>query len=188
MRPAWAVALFLAGLAPAVCAQPGPLPSDSVYHVDPFMADQDGTSQSFAAGRGDVRIVSMFYSSCPNVCPLLVESIKLTERALTEDQRTQLRVTLISLDPERDTSAKLKDFAAQRSIDLHRWSLVRPDKADVRKLAAVLGVQYRQLSSGEFNHSTNLILLDREGRVLARTARLGEVDPGLLARLRTALP
>jgi protein SCO1 len=184
MRLVWAAILFVGA---AALGATDPLPPDSVYHVDAATTDQDGVARSFAGGRGEVRIVTMFYSSCPNVCPLVVESIKLTERALTEAQRGQLKVTMVSLDPERDTVAKLKLFVEQRSIDTSRWTVVRADKAGVRKLAAVLGVQYRQLSGGEFNHSTNLIVLDREGRVLARTTKLGVADRDLVASLRSAL-
>ena len=58
----------------------------------------------------------------------------------------------------------------------------------MRRTAAVLGVRYRKLANGEFNHSSVLILLDREGRVLARTEKLGAVpDPAFVAKVKSAL-
>lgn len=41
----------------------------------------------------------------------------------------------------------------------------------------MLGLQYRQLSDGEVNHSSELILLDVDGRVAARTTMIGKLDP-----------
>jgi protein SCO1/2 len=41
----------------------------------------------------------------------------------------------------------------------------------------VLGLQYRQLPDGGFNHSSELILLDADGRIAARTNVLGRLDP-----------
>jgi protein SCO1/2 len=51
----------------------------------------------------------------------------------------------------------------------------------------VLGVQYRQLENREFNHSSALVLLDADGRVLARTSTIGEIDPEFVAAVKKAL-
>lgn len=163
------------------------LPSDSVYQLPVALTDQDGTQRDFAALPRSVRVVSMFYANCPYVCPMIVETIKRSEAALTPVERARLHVLLVSLDPERDTPAALKKVAALRKIDEARWRLARTDAASVRKLAAVLGIQYRQLENREFNHSSALILLDADGRVLARSSRLGETDPDFVAALRRAL-
>ena len=50
----------------------------------------------------------------------------------------------------------------------------------MRKLAAMLGIQYRELPSGEFNHSSVIVLLDAEGRVVGKTSLLGEADPAFV--------
>jgi protein SCO1/2 len=53
----------------------------------------------------------------------------------------------------------------------------------VRKLAATLGIQYRRLASGEFNHSTVIEVLDRQGRIAARSGKLGAADTTLVKAL-----
>ena len=164
----------------------GALPTDSVYHLDIATENQRGEPGTFAEGRGGVRIVSMFYANCPYVCPMIVETIRRTEHALEPAQREKLSVMLVTLDPARDDAAALSKVALQRRLDA-RWTLARTAPGDVRKLAAVLGIQYRQLENREFNHSSALILLDAEGRVLARTSTLGETDPAFLAAVRAAL-
>ena len=66
-----------------------------------------------------------------------------------------------------------------------RWTLARTDEKGVRTLAALLGVRFRVLSDGEFNHTSALILLDAEGRVIARTETLGnKPDPVFLAAVK----
>jgi len=57
----------------------------------------------------------------------------------------------------------------------------------VRALAALLGVQYRRLPDGDFNHSSTIELLDAEGRIAARTNTLGAVDPDMIQALHAAL-
>ncbi len=171
----------------ALATTPAPLPGDSVYHLDIGLTDQDAHDRRFPALRGEVRVVSMFYANCPYVCPLIVDTLKHTERALSDAERARLRITLVSLDPERDTPAALREVADKRHLDLARWTLARASAQDVRKLAAMLGVQYRHLENREFNQSSVLVLLDADGRVLARSSRLGESDPEFVAAVRKAL-
>jgi len=183
--------LMLPGLAAAAAAAataPATLPADSVYRLDAALTDQDGRALAFADARGQVRLVSMFYASCPYVCPMLIEQGKAIEHALDAESRARLRVLLVTLDVERDTPEVLARLAEQRRVDTTRWTLAQPAAADLRKIAAVLGVQYRQLPDGEFNHSTVISLLDPQGRVLAQTSRLGgEADPEFIAAVQAAL-
>ena len=74
-------------------------------------------------------------------------------------------------------------MAGRHRADLARWTFARVSEAGVRKLAAVLNIQYRQLPDGEFNHSTVISLLDSEGRIAAQTSQMMRLDPEFLARL-----
>ncbi len=179
--------IFVAALALGSTSTFAELPRDSVYQLAAVMEDQDGHTQHWPANRGEVRIVTMFYSSCPYACPLIVETIKAVEAALPAAERLRLKVTMVSFDHERDTPAQLKKVVAQRSIDEARWHLYRTDDASARRLGGLLGVQYRRLSDGEYNHSSVLILLDAEGRILMRSNRIGVPDPKFVAAVRGAL-
>jgi protein SCO1/2 len=164
------------------------LPGDSVYRVAAELSDQSGQAMHFADAAGEVRLTSMFYAGCGYVCPLLIEQLRAIETQLDDAQKQRLRVLLISLDPKRDTPEALTKLADLRKLDLQRWTLARPVPGDLRKLSAVLGVQYRQLEDGEVNHSTVISLLDAEGRILAQTSKLGaKPDPGFVDAVRMAL-
>jgi len=77
---------------------------------------------------------------------------------------------------------------AAKSAFASAVALARTEAASVRSVAALLGVRYRALADGEFNHTSALVLLDDEGRVVARTERLGSVpDPEFLAAVKAAL-
>jgi protein SCO1/2 len=94
---------------------------------------------------------------------------------------------LLSMDPSRDTPGTLTALASERKIADPRWTLARASRADTRKLAAVLGIQYRELDNGAFEHSSALVLLDAEGLVVARSARMGKPAPEFLAAVKSAL-
>jgi protein SCO1/2 len=171
----------------AVAAPPAktPLPSDSAYQLPLRLIDQHGKRWDWRSKRGRPQLVAMFYSSCQYICPLIVESGKAVERGLAPAQRERMGVLLISMDPARDTPAALMKVVRERHIDDRRWSLASPEPDAVRGVAGVLDVRYRQLADGEFNHTSALILLDADGRIVARTEKIGsDVDPDFIAAVR----
>lgn len=182
-------ALFtVAGCGSAEAA--APLPGDSLYQLPIHLKTQDGHTTALAAYRGRALLVSMFYASCPAVCPTLIEQLKQLQRGLPEGRRDSLRVLLVSFDPQRDTPERLAALAALHRVALPQWTLAsvsRDDGADAdatRTLAAALGVQYRALPDGRYDHSTTVVLLDPEGRIVARSASLGSLQDDLQAALR----
>jgi protein SCO1 len=155
-------------------------PGDSVYRLAATLTDQDGRAFELASLQGTPVLASMFYSSCDMVCPMIFETVHATLAALPAADRAEMRVLMVSFDPARDTTAVLKKTAQARNCDA-QWTLARADEATARKVAAVLGVQYRRLANGEFNHSTTIDLLDRQGRIAARSGKVGPADPALVS-------
>ncbi len=182
----WAI---LALCMPAfAAATPAPLPRDSVYQLPVSLTDQRGRRFDWGQRRGKVQLVSMFYTSCRYICPLIVDSGKAVEKQLTPAERQRLGILLISMDPKRDTPAALRSVTGKRKLDAAHWTLASPAPGDVRKVAGVLGIRYRALADGEFNHTSALVLLDADGRILARTERMGSrVDPDFLMQVRNSL-
>ena len=181
-----ALLLFVAAGLSLTAVAATDLPGDSIYQDRPSFTDQDGRAFDIASLRGGPVLVSMFYSSCEMVCPMIFETIQLTLKALPAAERERVRVLMVSFDPARDSVAVLKEKAEAHHCDA-RWTLARTDETSARKLAALLGVQYRRLASGEFNHSSTIELLDADGRIAARTGTLAAVDPVLLKTLRAVV-
>ncbi len=164
------------------------LPGDSVLQLPGLFTDQSSRSFHLSARRGTAQLIGMFYGSCQSICPLLIESSVAITRALEPEPRSRLRVLLVSLDPARDTPAVLAHVAREHRLDLSHWTLARADARVVRQLAAVLNIRYRQLEGGEFNHTSALILLDRDGREIARNENLSLTpDPQFIAAIRSAM-
>ena len=163
------------------------LPGDSLYQLQVPLTDQRGAARALDATRGQVTVVTMFYASCPYMCPLIIDTLKLTEARLDDAKRARLRVLMVSLDAANDTPERLQAQVDKRKLDTSRWTLARTDAAHVRELATALDIRYRDLGNGDFNHSSMLVLLDRDGRVLARTETMGKVDDRFLAALDAAL-
>ena len=182
------LALLLMAAGAVAAPKQAPLPRDSVYQLPVTLTDQAGKAWDWRSKRGTPQVVAMFYTSCQYICPLIVDSGKAVEHALSPQERAKLGILLISMDPARDNPAALMSVARKRKLDTARWSLASPAPDNVRGVAGVLGVRYRQLAEGEFNHTSALVLLDRDGRVVARTEQIGsQVDPEFVAEVRRLL-
>jgi protein SCO1/2 len=183
--------VVLTGLLPfdaSAAGKTAPLPADSLYQLSLPLTDQDGHTADWGTRRGKPQLVAMFYTSCQYICPLIVDSGKAIEHQLDAKQQGKLGILLISMDPKHDDPATLKTVVDKRKLDTARWTLASPPEKDVRAVAGVLNIRYRKLADGGFNHSSALILLDSNGRILARTEKIGsQPDPEFVAEVKKAL-
>ncbi|MGH8040442.1 MAG: SCO family protein [Rudaea sp.] len=171
-------------MAPARAAE---LPGDSVYRLPVALTNQDGHTFHLADHTGKPQLVSMFYTSCQYMCPLIIESLKRTQKAIAQDGQAKPAVLMVSFDAQRDVPAHLKEVFGQRKLDATTWTLAHTDAASVRQLAAVLDIQYRALPDGEFNHTSVMILLDAQGRIVARTDKMDALDADFVAAAKKVL-
>lgn len=140
----------------------------SLYSLDLPVLNQAGEGVRLDVGRGQPVLLSMFYTSCPMACPLLIQDIQSIEAELSPRARAALRVVLVSLDPTRDDPAALRAVVEQHGLD-GRWTLGAVPEDRVIEVAAALHVRYRPLEGGGFAHTSVLTLVDGEGRIVARS-------------------
>lgn len=180
------------GVAPGASASarptPSVLPGDSIYVLGTRLVDQDGASVPLDVFRGHPVLVAMFYGTCPAACPTLTHDIKRIEGRLTPEERVDVRVLMISFDPERDTPSALAALAKKYAVDTTRWKFATSSESGVREISAALDVPYRKLDDGEFSHATKIVLLDRDGAVAATLEGLRQPADELLAKLRGLPP
>lgn len=157
----------------------------SIYVLDDAMTDHDGHAAKLDAFRGHPVIISMFYASCPHACPTLISHVKAIEAKLDEKTRKDVRVLLVSFDPEHDDPAALRAVIERHKLDASRWTLTVASEENAREIGAVLGIKYRS-DDGTFRHSSVITLLDREGRIVLRTDGLADEQVAAAAKL-TAL-
>lgn len=177
----------LPALATAVAGAVPVWPGDSVYQLALPLTDQDGAAIGLDQGQGHPMLVTMFYTSCQFVCPMLVDALRDTQAALSPAERERVGVLMVSFDPERDTVQVLRRTADERGLDRAHWTLARTDAAGARKLGALLGIRFRALPDGDYNHTSALVLLDARGRVVGRTTQLGRADPAFVRKIRAEL-
>lgn len=168
----------------AVCVA-ADVPTDSVYQLHAQLTTQAARPADLDLYRGHPALIGMFYGSCPAACPMLITALGVYESRLDESSQARLRVLLVSFDAARDTPGELDRLARLHRSDPARWTFSSAPEADARRIAALLGVSYRRLPGGDFDHSLKITLLDEDGRIVASTTTLVG-DRHFLAQLRAA--
>lgn len=162
-------------------------PSDySIYHAGSTWTDQHGTERKLRSLEGRVQVAAMVYTNCSFACPRIMLDLKRIEGELGSEYADRVSFLVVSIDPERDSPERLAEFAAGSRLDPDRWTLLTGDPGDIRELAVLLGVQYRQTAPGEWVHSNLITVLDRDGEVIHRQLGLGTDPSETLAAIRGA--
>lgn len=111
------------------------------YAQDFALTDHEGNPRRLADFRGKVVVLFFGYLQCPNYCPLTLARLAETRQLLGADAN-RVQVLFVTLDPERDVPAALKDYVTQfdRSfLGLYTTPAATPD------LALKFRVYYRKV-------------------------------------------
>lgn len=141
---------------------PGPLREGQQLPATPIHY-ADGTEGVLGAGQGHPVALTFLYTRCPmpDFCPATVAKYQ----ALQPLVKAPIELVAVSLDPTFDTDAVLTDFAANAGAEPGRWRFGRVQDLDALALAAGMSVMPKD---GEILHAKRVLLLDADGRMLAR--------------------
>jgi protein SCO1 len=143
-----------------------PLTGASLYNLPSRWTDQDGKTVDLQSLRGEPVVLAMAYTSCKDICPLIVANMQAIEKAAAARHVKGLSFAFFSLDSRLDTPERLKTYADEHGLDARNWSLFNSDDKAVRDLAAALGVRYRADGQGGYDHSSVITLLDAQGEIV----------------------
>lgn len=139
----------------------------------PFtLSDSAGKTVQWSDFKGKYRIVYFGYTYCPDVCPMEMQRImKGYDQFKASDPQAaaQVQPIFISIDPERDTPAKVGEFARAFSNDLMGLTGT-PEQ--VKAAAKGFGVYFQKgetTKSGAYlvDHSNAAYLMGRDGEPIA---------------------
>jgi len=129
----------------------------------------DGKEISSESLRGKVILIYFGYTYCPDVCPMSLSHLKLGMLEL-EEQAKEVQVLFVSIDPERDTPEKLKEYVPYFHPKFIGLTGSVNDVAEVAKqYGSHYFKQYVESVEGYFMaHTDAVFLVDQEGRYRGR--------------------
>jgi cytochrome oxidase Cu insertion factor (SCO1/SenC/PrrC family) len=181
--PAFAVlallAALIAGPIPALAADPVTPETVSSEIGGPFtLVDQTGRTVTDAEFRGKWLLVYFGYTHCPDACPTALSDMAAALGDLGPAKRDKVQVIFISVDPERDTPAVMRDYV--EAFDSAQIVGLTGTMEQVSAAEAAYGVRAQRYGrkDGDYtmSHSSTIDIMDPAGRFVTvmRPEQLGE--------------
>lgn len=145
----------------------------SIYNLPSEWTTQDGKNIELKSLKGNILVMVMIYTTCKAACPRLVADMRNIESRLNKKTKKNVKLLLVSIDPETDTPEKLKAFAIANKMENDPWIFLRSTEENTREFAAVLAVNYKKISPIDFSHSNIISVFNPDGELIYQQEGLG---------------
>ena len=145
----------------------------SIYNLPSHWTTQNGEEIELKDLQGKVVVMVMIYTTCKAACPRLVADMRNIEKQVPEEKKDDVQYVFVSIDPETDTPERLKAFSKENEMEDEKWLFLRGTEADTREFAAVLAVNYKEISPMDFSHSNIISVFDQRGEMVHQQEGLG---------------
>jgi protein SCO1 len=133
----------------------------------PFtLVDQNGRTVTDEQFRGKWLLVYFGYTHCPDACPTALNDMAVGLSDLDPSKRAKVQAIFISVDPERDTPAVMKDYV--EAFDSTNIIGLTGTAEQVRAAEAVYRVRAQRIGRGDgdysMSHTSTIDIMDPAGR------------------------
>jgi protein SCO1/2 len=165
--------LLLAAAALSACSGDKPKPAfaniditGADYARELSLPDTDGTARSLADFKGKVVVVFFGFAQCPDVCPTTLAEIAEVRSKLGADG-AKVQPVFVTIDPERDTPAVLKEYVRPFGTDVValRGSVEQTQAAARAFKVFFAKAPGRTEGSYSIDHTAGSFVFDPRGRV-----------------------
>ena len=135
----------------------------------PFtLTDQDGKETSSTAFKDKYKLVYFGFTHCPAICPTELQKIAQAMKLMGPSTAAQIQPILISVDPERDTPAVLKEYVPMFDIGLVGFTGSKDDIEKIKRQYRVYAAKVDDPNASEYSvdHSSYIYLLDHHDKVV----------------------
>jgi protein SCO1/2 len=136
----------------------------ATYARDFQLTDFDGQPRRLSDFKGRVVMLYFGFVQCPDVCPTALSRAAAVKQQLGP-AAADLQVIFVTVDPERDTPALLRDYMA--AFDPSFLALTGSAEA-IQATAAEFRAYYKKVPTGStytMDHTALSYVFDRQGRI-----------------------
>jgi protein SCO1 len=130
------------------------------------LTDHNGTRRTLADFKGKAVVVFFGFTQCPDVCPTTMAEMSEVTQQLGEDSK-RLQVLFITVDPERDTAALLKQYVPAFNANFLGLTGTVEEVTKVAKEFKVFFQKQPTKTPGGYtmDHTANSYVFDAQGKV-----------------------
>jgi protein SCO1/2 len=122
-----------------------------------------GKSLSLSSLRKNTVALAFLYTRCPDVCPLTAGQFRAAQRSLGDDA-SKVEFLAVSVDPEGDTPAAVREFSGLHDLT-ERWHYLIGPRAQLEAVWALYGIgSFASSGARAVDHNDAIYLIDGRGR------------------------
>jgi protein SCO1/2 len=137
------------------------------YAVPDFQfTNQSGQTVGESFVKNKIWVANYFFTSCSSTCPIMMSNLLKVQSAFAKD--SSVRLISFTVDPERDSAARLNKYAHNHFINTAQWQLATGAKKDLYEFARKgLFIVASDGDGGpdDFIHSSYLVLVDKDNHI-----------------------
>lgn len=167
--------------------------TDTIWHqLSNFsLTNQLGETVTLDKYANKIIIADFFFTHCPTICPPLTMNMKRLQQSITNARRVgdktnhNVQFVSFSIDPERDSVPRLKNWADRFQINPEQWDLLTGDKKTIYDLALndmKLAVVDGKGIDTSFIHTDHFVLIDSSRNIRGYYHGLDSTDLAKLSR------
>jgi cytochrome oxidase Cu insertion factor (SCO1/SenC/PrrC family) len=141
--------------------------------------DDTGKQMTLAAFKGKSVVFTPFMTLCGETCPLTTSNMQVLDKSvISAHQENNVQMVMITIDPARDTVARLHAYRSVAEITQPNWTLLTASPADLTMLWKLLGVDVEKTAEDnppaidwltgkpltyDLSHTDELFMLGKSG-------------------------
>jgi protein SCO1/2 len=173
-RAAVHVAVIAGALLVAGCGKQAPafqnldITGNTQFGSDFSLPDTNGKIRTLADYKGKVVVLFFGYTHCPDVCPTTMAELSQALQQLGAEDAKRVQVLFVTVDPDRDTSALLAQYAP--AFNPTFVGLRPADQAQLTKVTKDFRVYYAKVpgktpDSYTMDHTAASYVFDPDGKL-----------------------
>lgn len=148
-------------------------------------SDQAGNTFTSKQLKGQVTLVTLAYTTCRTLCPMVGERVRTIDEALLK-KNIKTQIVLVSIDPENETSETLSLWLKSRRLNRDRWFFIKGGLKETQTLAGLIGQGFSEHKTPEhIAHTSTMAIIDANGK-LKSTIELMLGEPKTIVEQITA--
>lgn len=137
------------------------------------LVDQNNSIFDSSSLSGHPTVVNFIFTSCAHACPMLSRQMAKIQDKTKDISGGEVRLISISVDPERDTPSKLREYGLRYGANFKRWTFLTGPIDTIRQVVVkgFMNAMEKGAASTEepdlfdITHGENFVILDKRGDI-----------------------
>jgi protein SCO1/2 len=153
--------------------------------ADFTLRDQDDHPLALSDARGKIVLLTFLYTHCVDICPVIAGKLNAVLMQLGR-RRAEVRVLAVSVDPNYDTPAAVREFISVHRL-LPQFRYLTGSRTQLERVWQAYNVLVVEKNPDLMAHTASVLLIGRDGRprmVFPADARLDAIVDATSQALR----